>query len=1054
MTKSTFKTKGYIVIFSLAFLLLIRNNSFAQINVNPGVDPEAMVENIVGEGVQYSNVQYQGADGARGIFSNGGSTNLGIESGIFLTSGAGYIIPGPNSSCFAGANNGMPGDPTLSSLSSGTTYDAAVLEFDFIPESDTLRFKYVFGSEEYHEWVETPFNDVFGYFVSGPNPDGGSYNDVNVALIPGTTIPIAINNVHNGNVPCGQYASGPCEYCEYFVDNNNGLTIEYDGFTVVLTAFIKVVPCEEYHIKMAVADTGDGIYDTGVFIEENSFESPKVEVELEPYPEGVAENMIEGCIEADIIFTLPNESYAPLTVCFEITGSAIPGIDYEEIPDCITFEEGQMSDTIHVVPIADGIFEGEENIMLIIENTLGCIVRYDTVEFIIQDYVFMETATNGMVDICLGEDVDISVSVINGVPPYTFEWEGSAINNDSITVSPEVTTTYTVNVFDACMNMISDSVEVVVNPSPEVEFGPDTTICQGDTLLLNAGGGYLGYLWQDQSTDSTYAVTESGTYTCQVIGQGGCTTVDSIHVDVDLVNVDLGEDQSICQGETYVFDAGPGFDYYLWQDGSTNQTYPATETGQYWVQVSSEIGCTGSDTVNLYVDDPDLNVELGNDTILCYGVEYTLEPNGVFASYMWNDNPNDTLPYYIVTQPGTYWLLVQSGCGEAGDTINVDYHPQINLNLGNDTLICFGQSLDLDAGFGFIYYEWQDGQASQYYSVTETGVYSVEVEDFYQCSASDQIFVEVGKEVDLGPDSTFCEGETVMLDAGSSFDNYYWSNGSSLQSINVTEGGEYSVVVSYGNFDQCESADTIFLEQIKIPVANIEGGTEICTGDTVVLTAPGPESQYTYYWNDVEGGQSLMVLNGGNYELRLENVCDSDTANVYVQEFQNPEVYLGEDQILFPGENITLDAGEFESYIWNGEAGGRYYELSYDNITISDSVVILVYDIHNCKASDQIIIEVYSVEIPIVITPNGDQKNDLFEPKPGWSGINKHTISVFNRWGQKVWESNDFPSGWDGKQNGKYVSEGTYYWVLEVYYGPDNTNKIYKGSLTVLGTGD
>ena len=335
-----------------------------------------MVENIVGEGIQYSNVTFQGADGSRGTFSNGGSTNLGIGSGIFLTSGAGYNIPGPNAATAAGSNNGMPGHASLNAITTSTTYDAAVLEFDFIPESDTLRFKYVFGSEEYNEWVGSSFNDVFGYFVSGPDPMGGFYADKNIAIVPGTTnTSVTINNVNNGYAAGGVVPTGPCTNCTYYNDNTGGLTLEYDGFTTVMVAWLLVVPCEEYHIKIGVADAGDGIYDSGVFIEENSFESPKIEVESDPYPQGVSDNMIEGCVEADIIFKLPNPEYAPITVYFEVMGSADPaaypdGDFEEEIPNFITFEEDVDTAFIHVAPVKDGSIEGEETLILIIENTL------------------------------------------------------------------------------------------------------------------------------------------------------------------------------------------------------------------------------------------------------------------------------------------------------------------------------------------------------------------------------------------------------------------------------------------------------------------------------------------------------------------------------------------------------------------------------------------------------------------------------------------------------------------------------------------------------------
>ena len=216
---------------------------------------------------------FQGADSARGIFSNGSSTNIGIETGIFLTSGAGYIIPGPNSSSSSSSSNGLPGHPLLDSITSNLSYDASVLEFGFTPLNDTVKCNFVFGSEEYSEWVFSTFNDVFGFFVNGPKPDSGQYVDYNIALVPGTDIPITINNVNNGQAFSRNVPSGPCTNCEYFIDNTNGLTIEYDGFTTVITLWVLVIPDETYHFAIAVGDVADGIYDSGVLIEGTSFKS-------------------------------------------------------------------------------------------------------------------------------------------------------------------------------------------------------------------------------------------------------------------------------------------------------------------------------------------------------------------------------------------------------------------------------------------------------------------------------------------------------------------------------------------------------------------------------------------------------------------------------------------------------------------------------------------------------------------------------------------------------------------------------------------------------------
>jgi len=239
----------------VALFAMIPGMVNAQINVYPGtsVTPGMMVENITGKGIEYENIQFQGANNSRGTFTNGLTTNLGISSGIFICSGNGYNIPGPNNSGSAGTNNGMPGHPLLTSITITTTYDAAVLAFNFYPESDTILIKYVYGSEEYPGGNLYSI-DVFGFFVSGPNPAGGLYNNRIIARIPDTSANYSVY--------------------DYMYSNWNGQTLQYDGFTTVLSAGLPVIPFESYHILLGVADVGDGIYDSGVFIEENSLMSP------------------------------------------------------------------------------------------------------------------------------------------------------------------------------------------------------------------------------------------------------------------------------------------------------------------------------------------------------------------------------------------------------------------------------------------------------------------------------------------------------------------------------------------------------------------------------------------------------------------------------------------------------------------------------------------------------------------------------------------------------------------------------------------------------------
>jgi hypothetical protein len=254
--------KTFYSLSAISFLLVVfQFQSFAQLEVNSNVTPEEMVGFFIGPGINYSNVIYTGNENARGLFSNGNTTNLGVDHGIALTSGFLAYVPGPNNSSSLGMNNGNPGDILLSELAGISTYDACVLEFDFIPASDTARCEFVFGSEEYPEFAGSSFNDIFGFFVTGPNPAGGGYEVYNIALVPGTELPVSINNINDFS------------YSEYYVDNTSGESIQYDGFTTVLTAKVAVVPGETYHFKLAIADAGDGIFDSGVMLEGQSFKS-------------------------------------------------------------------------------------------------------------------------------------------------------------------------------------------------------------------------------------------------------------------------------------------------------------------------------------------------------------------------------------------------------------------------------------------------------------------------------------------------------------------------------------------------------------------------------------------------------------------------------------------------------------------------------------------------------------------------------------------------------------------------------------------------------------
>ncbi|MBD2437941.1 choice-of-anchor L domain-containing protein [Nostoc sp. FACHB-110] len=260
--------------FSLLGLGLLTAPAHA-VNITTSSDANLLVNNIVGSGITFSNATYKGASIASGIFTGGLASGIGIEQGIILTTGNAKSAVGPNDSDSKTTINNLPGDSNLNSLVSGAvTTDASVLEFDFTSTTGNLFFNYVFASEEYNEYVNSSYNDVFGFFVDGQN----------IALIPGTNTPVSINTVNGGN-PYGLNAKNS----QYF--NNNDVSdggpfynIQYDGFTKVMTAKIQGLTPGKHHIKLAIADVGDYSWDSAVFIQAGTFAGQSLKTKNVPEP--------------------------------------------------------------------------------------------------------------------------------------------------------------------------------------------------------------------------------------------------------------------------------------------------------------------------------------------------------------------------------------------------------------------------------------------------------------------------------------------------------------------------------------------------------------------------------------------------------------------------------------------------------------------------------------------------------------------------------------------------------------------------------------------------
>ncbi len=251
-----------IPIFTCLLVLLLSGVASAQLIIDRTPFEADMVKNhLVGDpNMEISNVRYRGSFESRAIFEDRDSL-LPIGSGIVLTTGNVERIKGPNTSSRTSGMNGTRGYQYLTSMLGKMTYDAAILEFDFVAQNEVLRFNYVFASEEYPEYVGSPFNDIFAFALV--DLETGEVS--NLAVIPGTDLPITVNNINHK------------KFSVFYIDNNfrkrDSVNLEFDGMTKKLVAYHAIIPGRKYRIKLAIADAADEAYDSAVFIEGGSFGS-------------------------------------------------------------------------------------------------------------------------------------------------------------------------------------------------------------------------------------------------------------------------------------------------------------------------------------------------------------------------------------------------------------------------------------------------------------------------------------------------------------------------------------------------------------------------------------------------------------------------------------------------------------------------------------------------------------------------------------------------------------------------------------------------------------
>ena len=950
------------------------------IDVNGNMNAEELVKDVLigGNCFDVHNVQSIGPTNGMGVFYSGMSS-IGIDEGVVFSTGNLNNILGPNRRANIGNNMGGDGDPDLSDIVDGAvTYDAVGVQFDFIPTADTVRFRYVFASEEYCEWVGVEFNDVFGFFISGPGISGPfSNSSENIALIPGTSDFVAINNVNReqnsqfyfDNTPEGQPQDpGDPEDCGDLLDRD-GIAIElieFDGFTAVFEAVAVVIPCETYTIKMVVADVIDGSYDSAVFLEAGSFNAG-AGANLDSEVGGVDGNIIyDDCLTGYFVLNRigGSDNTEPLVVnlMYSDMSTAIPGIDFEALPDSVVIPANQDSIMIPV-EILDTYSGG--SLSLIYELDFLCTCSNPFAELIIAEdpnIQRIDAEVEGFISCEFGE-VTLIGSVETPQLITRVQWEDSDGNiiaeNDSVIQVSEAGDYYFIGFND--ISNCSDTAMVTVEvdqgvPHVAIE-SPELITCEIQSVVLDGSGSQTGseieYRWTTvdgdimTGNDSAVAVAGlPGTYVLEVLNTvNGCLAEQSVEVLTDLeepVVVIETPDTLNCNNSEVSLDAtasqGTGALFFNWSTSTGNIVGDVTQS-------------------SIVVDEPGM-----------YELEVVLERTGCTANAEIEVLQNLQVPE-ILLEESIIFPCNRSEIEITAQSANHGSAVELTWMTENGHI-----SSDVD-GYEIV--------------VEETGDYTLTLTDLNNgCKIAETItvFRDEPSDIDLDLMQPICPGDlgflSILSVEGGTFPYTYY-----------LEGNDFSEENQNGQFGQLISGDYQLIIEDELG-CRFEMNFEISKPREIEVYLP----EYAH----VELARTFPMPTEVNFPESEVN---------FIQWTPNQD--LSCEDCLRPDAYIT---GDITYHIYIEDYKGCPAEAEIELISISDPRVF----------------------VPTAFSPNSDGINDVLIAYTDQSVEKIVEWRILDRWGNEFYsavnfEPNEEDYGWDGRgPNGVDVEQGVYVYVLVI----------------------
>jgi gliding motility-associated-like protein len=617
-----------------------------------------------------------------------------------------------------------------------------------------------------------------------------------------------------------------------------------------------------------------------------------------------------------------------------------------------------------------------------------------------------------------------------------------SVNGNAIDYTPNVgytgTDTLVYSLCDDGVPPLCDTATVIIHVGADYLMNESASICSGDSIFL-AGA------WQN--SDGIYTDWYTTSYGCDSI------VVTTLTVNPNpLASITASGPLNFCTGDSVILTANGGTSF-SWSTGDTSQSITVYTPGTYSVVVSDSNGCSGNASANVnVVPPPNATISPAGPISMCSGDSATLTAS---AGTSWQWSTGETSQSIVVTDPGSYYVIVSNGSCEdtsASVVVNVNPLPVATISASGPTTFCAGGSVTLTASSGSTYL-WSTGVTTQSINVVSSGNYWVIVSNGNGCtdtSATMAVMVNPLPVAFITPSgsTTFCEGGSVTLtsSAGSS---WVWSTGATSPSILVTDGGTYYCTVTDANGCSATSASTIVTVN-QPPVAGItaDGPLALCQGEDVILTAVNGTS---WLWSNGATSQSIVVSNAGTYYVIVSDQCGSDTATAVTVTITNGAPIAGITAAQF-GYTYTFSDNSTGATSWNWNFGDNQSSSEQNPVHEYEFpgsyLVILV--VTNACGSDttSMVIQLEDGEklgLFNAFSPNGDGYNDTWTiPMAEFYADN--TVTIVNRWGNEVWKASAYDNDkvvWNGQNlSGENLPDGTYYYII-TYDGKDSRGWVF-----------